>query len=81
MSEISWKRERIGETTREDTHLPPLSLLKLPSPSDETLVACFTKCLAVCGTTSSLLCTLNRVTCFFLNPRRFFVPVKERIKC
>lgn len=46
----------------------------LLSPS-LTLLPCFTKCLASSGATSSLLWTLNEVTCFFLNPSRFFVPV------
>lgn len=58
------------------TYFAPLSLLRLPSPSDETLVVCLTRYLAVWGTTSSLRCTLNSVTCFFLKPSLFLVPVK-----
>lgn len=65
------------ESIREKTHtyLDELSPLMLLSPS-LTLLPCLTRCLAVNGATSSLLCTLNEVSCFFLKPNRFLVPIE-----
>lgn len=52
-----------------------LSPETLPSPSDDKLLYCLTKCRTSSGNTSSLRCTENDVACLFLRkPRRFFVP-------
>jgi hypothetical protein len=52
----------------------------LLSPS-LTLLPCLTRCRASNGATSSLRCTLKDVTCFFLNPNLFLVPVCVRTEC
>lgn len=64
-------KSSLSQRTR--TYLDELSPLILLSPS-LTLLPCLTRCLASSGATSSLLCTLNEVSCFFLKPNRFLVP-------
>lgn len=59
------------------TYLDELSPLILLSPS-LTLLPCLTRWRASNGATSSLLCTLKDVTCFFRNPNLFFVPECSR---